>query len=361
MQFHSHNNHTDKLEREAHQRLVSAPRYTYTTALLTQGKTCGMPHNLHTLAINGKAAQYRFACFTSKLFGRYHDILRDILHFRVGDELGTEYHLTPLCSDWWTRSIMQQLIKTVVEVHSIVPEIEHKVPDQHIQKQITTILLAHSPQERPEALIRRRLCNRFLSAGACAETQPMRTLATVSLIKLPFLTATLLKTWLNGWCTSRRFQFDTLGCFFGCGCQRGDQLEHYVCCPLLWRFLNRHAPRLYQPHHQHHDTDNHNDASTIMFLALHAPPDLHHTTVVALLLHTIFVTYETIRARGHDISVNDYTDKTNLLDTTLHFTISKHPELHDHLRLWNDNYHPPQPPDSTTRTRRPPLHARVRP
>ena len=72
MQFHSHNNHTDRLEREAHQRLVSAPRYTYTTALLTQGKTCGMPHNLHTFAVNGKAAQYRFACFTSKLFGRYH-------------------------------------------------------------------------------------------------------------------------------------------------------------------------------------------------------------------------------------------------------------------------------------------------
>ena len=126
---------------------MSAPRYTYTTALLSQGKSCYMTHNLHTLPINGKAAQYRFACLTSKLFNQYHQLLRDVLHHRVGDEWGSEYLLRPLCSAWWTNSIMRQLIKTVVEVHSIVPEIEHKVPDQHIQKQITTVLLGSASRK----------------------------------------------------------------------------------------------------------------------------------------------------------------------------------------------------------------------
>jgi len=256
---------------------------------------------------------------------------------------------------------MCQLIRTVVSVHSVVPEIEYQTPDQHIQKRIAQILLDSCQQEAPEALIRRRLQNRFLSAWACAETRPMRTLATVSLIKLPFLAATLLKTWLNGWCTSRRFQLETLRCFFGCGRARGDELEHYMCCPVLWRFLNHRAPRLYQPSHHHHNTNDNNDTSNTIFLVLHAPPDQHHTITGALLLHTIFVSYETIRARCRDIGVYDYTDKTNLLDTTLHFTVSKHPELHEHLRLWDHTFHTPLLTSGTARARRLPLHAKHRP
>ena len=47
----------------------------------------------------------------------------------------------------------------------------------------------------------------------------------------------VLKTWCNGWCTSRRFQERPIHpCLFGCtGAE--DSLEHYTLCPNLYAIL----------------------------------------------------------------------------------------------------------------------------
>ena len=68
MQFHSYTAETNKLEREAHQRRLAAPRFIFTTAFLAHAKKCHLPYALHVLPINGKAAQYRFAVSTSNIF-----------------------------------------------------------------------------------------------------------------------------------------------------------------------------------------------------------------------------------------------------------------------------------------------------
>ena len=340
MQFHSGNAVTAKLEREAHQRLMAAPRFTFTTAFLAQAKRCHFPHALHVLSLNGKAAQYRFAMSTSKVFRRCEQLLRDILHFNVGDELCSEYRINPLANSWWDHSIMCQIMRTTIEAHSMAPQLEDREPQPQLQKKMAEMFLLYSGMEPPVATINRRLC-RFLQPATVAALSVYRTLDTIAMAKQPFLIATAAKTWLNGWCTSRRYQLQVQPCHFGCGKTQGDQLEHYCCCPILWSFLRLHAPLMY--HDCHHNPDNYDDNSTLLFLGLHAPPDRHRTLTAIIFLHTFFVTYETLRSHQHSSRVQDYTDKTGMLTTTLHFTLTKHPDLHDVLTPWTPRpqYHVP--------------------
>ena len=167
MQFHSGNAVTAKLEREAHQRLMAAPRFTYTTAFLAQAKRCHFPHALHVLSLNGKAAQYRFAMATSKVFNRCEQLLRDILHYNIGDELCTEYLINPLANGWWEHSIMCQIMRTTIEAHSIAPQLEDKAPQPHLQKKMAQMFLVYSGMELPIVTINRRLC-RFLQPASVA-------------------------------------------------------------------------------------------------------------------------------------------------------------------------------------------------
>ena len=51
----------------------------------------------------------------------------------------------------------------------------------------------------------------------------------------PRVRAALLRTWLNGWCTGRRFGIRGGRCAYGC--QHGeDAIQHYLGCPVLWKF-----------------------------------------------------------------------------------------------------------------------------
>ena len=79
-------------------------------------------------------------------------------------------------------------------------------------------------------------------------------------------------------------------------------------------------------------------------MALHAPPDLHHTLTAAVLLHAVFATYETLRSHQTITRVNDYTNKHNLLTNKLHFTLTSYKDLHDHFVMWNHNLPPRRHP-----------------
>ena len=49
----------------------------------------------------------------------------------------------------------------------------------------------------------------------------------------------VIKTWINSWATSRRFDHDsiTLPCIFGCGNGCEDDLAHYIKCVILWSLV----------------------------------------------------------------------------------------------------------------------------
>ena len=61
-------------------------------------------------------------------------------------------------------------------------------------------------------------------------TSNAKTLIATHLSKLPaFLTSAVLKTWVNGWCTTRRFKDNMVKCKFGCE-DGNDCIEHYLVC-----------------------------------------------------------------------------------------------------------------------------------
>ena len=57
----------------------------------------------------------------------------------------------------------------------------------------------------------------------------------------PCILHAILITWLNGWCTSRRFQQTVGKCRLCRDCDGLDQLEHYVRCPCAWRSAPKFA------------------------------------------------------------------------------------------------------------------------
>ena len=56
----------------------------------------------------------------------------------------------------------------------------------------------------------------------------------------PCSLAALFRSWLNGWCTSRRFQ-EKGKCWLDCRCNGDDSLEHYAHCNVSWAWVGKHA------------------------------------------------------------------------------------------------------------------------
>ena len=57
----------------------------------------------------------------------------------------------------------------------------------------------------------------------------------------PCVLHAILISWLNGWCTSRRFQEKVGKCRLCVDCDGLDQLEHYIQCPCAWRSAPKFA------------------------------------------------------------------------------------------------------------------------
>ncbi|CAK0856475.1 unnamed protein product [Prorocentrum cordatum] len=55
----------------------------------------------------------------------------------------------------------------------------------------------------------------------------------------PRIRASVLRTWLDGWCTARRLGSRGHACRLGCAAGE-DCLRHYVRCPVPWEFGSRH-------------------------------------------------------------------------------------------------------------------------
>ena len=76
-------------------------------------------------------------------------------------------------------------------------------------------------------------------------------LATLLLLLPHFVVVPVVKSWLNGWTTSRRLhEAVQLPCLFGCTAQ--DDLAHYISCLPLWKAIDHalplHLPSTSPPH-----------------------------------------------------------------------------------------------------------------
>ena len=114
----------------------------------------------------------------------------------------------------------------------------------------------------------------------------------------------LLRTWLNGWCTARRFQVQESACLFRCepGTRQGcnDSIEHYAHCPVVRQFA-----------HETLSLPPHTVGNVLGFLCLHANIDCDTRLVQHLLLYAVYTA--TNRLRRCAAGLDHYSVKELLL------------------------------------------------
>lgn len=126
---------------------------------------------------------------------------------------------------------LQQSIKRCfqAEAMSQILQSQQYESEHHIRTKLRRWRVASVP----EGILARRALTRLQQAFALV---PIR----VAIV--------LFRTWLNGWCTARRFQQRRARCLLGCHCELDDicqdSIEHYAHCPVLLEFASNtlHMP-----------------------------------------------------------------------------------------------------------------------
>ena len=107
-------------------------------------------------------------------------------------------------------------------------------PDVALQRTIYNNIRQHHRQDLQQLLVHRwarwqRHLGHPMDLKAAIRRAPTF-LINIAGIVPPCVQHAVMATWLNGWCTARRFQEPVKSCRLHPGCQGADELEHYACC-----------------------------------------------------------------------------------------------------------------------------------
>ena len=180
--------------------------------------------SLETIAIAGKC---RNALHTSTV---YHQCLREVRETLEGDSRV----LKPKLWDWLQNSIIYGWRDAVEICQNICRPILVKFPEKTLgfQKLIYCKLREEYEHENLQKLLFRRWDEKIPDALQRHAITEELSIFWPELLKLfkPCIAAAVLRVWLNGLCTSARFQKDVLDCPF-CGREESDSAEHILRCP----------------------------------------------------------------------------------------------------------------------------------
>ena len=146
-----------------------------------------------------------------------------------------ESSLAPALRNWHRKAMVFQLESAV-----------DKATSSHALT-LADILPLVAPFD-PRALLHKRLA-RWLDGSTTDLTLPEavgKAMTVISQItgRVSYcVIASVWRSWLNGWCTGRRFQEECQPCLFDSDCGGSDWLEHYACCPAARRYLSKRLPQ----------------------------------------------------------------------------------------------------------------------
>jgi len=209
--------------------LTAGPWNTFTRACLVRMDSCGFAKPFMDIRTGNHAAMVRTAMHNSKTF-------TGCLSRLKASSTQDDASLAPSLRQWHKRAFVFQIEKAVDKALS------------NDARTITDLLPLLVPFD-PKALLRRRLA-RWLVDDTADLTLPVaadKAMTVISQItgRVPYcVIAAVWRSWLNGWCTSRRFQDECQPCLFDSDCGGSDCLEHYSCCPAARRYLSKRLPRL---------------------------------------------------------------------------------------------------------------------
>jgi hypothetical protein len=150
---------------------------------------------------------------------------------------------------WATRSIAYTLHAAHATLNqlglNVPPRPSTPAPDSTSRKSDTQMLLYNAirPRFHPTSLplLLHTRWQRWITLFGGERNLSLRTRQAPLTIQAlhnklpPCIRASLLCTWLNGWCTARRFQQPRQPCSLSETCDGDDAIEHYAICPAIWQ------------------------------------------------------------------------------------------------------------------------------
>ena len=234
------------------QRLVACPRFTFSKDALLNLDAVGMATSFKSVQVCNIAAIVRMTLQTSSSFGP----MKRLLDEARTDDTAPMMMLASEEYDFFDTpaivNTMQKVIDHAFLPGALVPAWKFGIStidcNEGIQKQVVKQYHQITSQFNAANFMTKRMAR--WSALVSADAQVWWTFCgafavqfcTVDLQGAPqCVVAAVLKTLLNGWCTSRRFSESESLCKFGCG-QKADCIEHYIQCAVvqrIWRELFR--------------------------------------------------------------------------------------------------------------------------
>jgi hypothetical protein len=227
--------------------LAVGPRHWIPTAVLLNLDQVGFPLTFPSLRLQNQSAMIRTALSTCSVYRSCSIRLHD-----AENDLDTAF--VPRLQAWYDKSMVKQLRGQLLiaqrfgvldsNLRVAEPEFRTSARKQAQRGKLQSILVKamrpHVASVDLQSILRRRL-QRWLIDPSSAELNDMvaKTISVIADVRKapPCVAAAVLKTWLNGWCTARRFQEPRRSCWLCETCSGDDSLEHYAVCPFAWSYL----------------------------------------------------------------------------------------------------------------------------
>ena len=218
----------------------------------------------------------------------------DIEHFLEDDEA----YLTPWHMDWIRSSIILGLRDAVNHTYSIAPAIIDKYPDRFygFQKILYDELLDNHSIEDLAALLTRRW-SRWIPATFIVPANVQAIVSNFKSLNQTFKLAigcALLKVWLNGLCTTARFQHKDHCCPV-CRTSAPDHINHILVCPVIQQSADQYWRRPFAV----------SRASLSLLTTGRIPIEFDHFAAVAIHIYVVCKIYYAARA-GISIHTTTY-------------------------------------------------------
>lgn len=164
-----------------------------------------------------------------------------------------DQRLRPLHAEWFERSAVLTLSRAIEDFQRRCPTFSLSDASQINQSKLYSALRDATAQTPLEHIIRERWEARWARVISMSSPLGVAVRRASADMKLygsalpPFLVIAVLNTWLNGWCTARRFQ-GRARCVF-CGAT-SDAIEHLAGCPVLRSLFAHHLRTTFNSMHE---------------------------------------------------------------------------------------------------------------
>jgi hypothetical protein len=273
---------TLKNEAKALQIITTGPWNAIPKDLLYQLTKVGFPIEAPSVALLNRAQMYRTA-ISSNTFAMLEAKLEQT-------KMDDDAVLCPSLRYWHNESHFMQILGNRREIEKIPGAPNMREPEQ-VQSQTLKLLQGRREECPPLQIFMRRLTYWELD-GITAERicLLLNRLQMIGRRLPPFIFSAVLRTLLNGWCTSRRFQEEVLPCRL-CGTKKGDDIKHYTMCDAVLHFTATELPRMKMPWSSPSDP-------LAGFLLLGSKCDALQTCGIAILHDIVLSAVNDLRARG---------------------------------------------------------------